>query len=745
MIDTWIKNDLDGVFEKHPVAVLIDQAGELAFLHGFLGRAYTLFTADGELEELYVKYLIERDPHPNGKTIILTHTPKEDLKYVREYCETNGCLEIAHLENYIKARVHQALNLNINLPRAELIAAARVSVGKDLTYWMDLCHKGGSEIFDLEKELLPFVHDPQMYEQEKYDPQLREVFYRKVQELLGQTYIAKPAATLAAEVVKTMLDGLACNACPPLLEAVYRNWLDSISYRNSLAGYLADYKLPKDTDIWKVSPSHPFRVVDYEWLKAIGADIGNKTTLPNHLARISRRLQNEQARALGITFWADVKTLLAFDPADIAYLGSFAECVEFYTHHFHALDTAIRNLYTEFLNQPDLLEPFQEYYRQLAAILLDKWFQYFKDYHENQTGLLQRIIDANPGRKVAIIVGDGIAYEIASRVAEKVNHACPLTKNVILADLPSETENNMSRVYMDNGATESVHANREKYLLEHNNKTTIAFINLDDVSDEASPAQVLICTSKDIDDMGEKLAQKALKYFPEAIDAFAKKIMQLLNSGFARVYLITDHGFVLTGLLSEADKITAHTIGETKKAERYLRTAESQPAKGKQWVELQKSSGSYKYLYVSRTLNPFKTPGVYGYAHGGASPQEIITPFFFWERSEMAANTLVVSIQNKAELKSVTGEVFPIILQAGKDAGDLFSFERKVQLVFFSGQAPVNKSDIITIQGGQSIKKEYAFDGKDGLAVLLLDAVTKEQLDRVEIKQNKDRDLGGLF
>ena len=745
MIDTWIKNDLERIYEKHPVAVLIDQAGELVFLHAFLRKTYTVFTADSELEELHVKYLIEREDHSAGKILILTRTPKDDLKYAREYCETNGCLEIAHLENYIKARVHQALNLNINLPKAELIAAAQVSVGKDLTYWMDLCHKGATEIFDLEKELLPFLHDPQKYEQEKYDPQLRAVFYRKVQELLGQTVIAKPAQTLASEVVKAMLDGLARGACLPLLEAVYRNWLDSVSYRDSLSGYLPGYKLPEDIDIWKVSPSHPFRQLDIEWLKAIGADIGNKTVLPNHLARITRRMQNEQAQALGITFWADVKALLAFDPADIAYLSSFVECVDFYSNHFYALDTAIRYLFTEFLNQPDLLEPFQEHYRQLAAILLDKWFRYFKDYRENQTGLLQRIINANPNQKIAVIVGDGIAYEIASLVAEKVNPAYPLTKNVILADLPSETENNMSRVYMDNEGTESVHANREKYLLEHNAKATIEFVNLDDVSGDASPAQVLICTSKDIDDLGGKLKQKALKFFPEAINTFANKIMLLLNSGFSRVYLITDHGFVLTGLLSGADKISVTTNGSVKIAERYIRATEQQVSNQAQLIEIQKDYDSYKYLYVSHTMNPFKTPGVYGYAHGGASPQELITPYFFWEGSKAASNTLIVNIQNKADLKSVTGEIFPITLRAGEGAGDLFSFERNVFLVFFSGQVQTNKSDIITLQSGATVTKNYTFDGKDELVVLLLDAVTKEQLDRAEIKQNKDRDLGGLF
>jgi len=66
--------------------------------------------------------------------------------------------------------------------------------------------------------------------------------------------------------------------------------------------------------------------VDEQWLKVISENIGNKDVLPNHLARISRRVQSDQTQALGIMFWRDVKTLLEFDPRDIAYLNSFSEC-----------------------------------------------------------------------------------------------------------------------------------------------------------------------------------------------------------------------------------------------------------------------------------------------------------------------------------------------------------------------------------------------------------------------------------
>jgi hypothetical protein len=255
----------------------------------------------------------------------------------------------------------------------------------------------------------------------------------------------------------------------------------------------------------------------------------------------------------------------------------------------------------------------------------------------------------------------------------------------------------------------------------------------------------LICTYKDIDDMGEKLQHKALKYFPETIDYFAKKITTLLNSGYLKVYLITDHGFVLTGLLSEADKISVTLEGVFEKAERYIRTVDQQASLMGNCIEVVKKYKHLNYLYFSKTMNPFKTPGEYGFSHGGVAPQELITPFFCWERADDSAPALTVTILNKEDLKSVTGELFQLKIQADKKAGDLFSLNRKVYLVFFSNKAQINKSDIFTIQREELITKEFTFDGNSEIEVHLLDAQTKVQIDKIIIKQNRDRDLGGLF
>ena len=43
------------------------------------------------------------------------------------------------------------------------------------------------------------------------------------------------------------------------------------------------------------------------------------------------------------------------------------------------------------------------------------------------------------------------------------------------------------------------------------------------------------------------------------------------------------------------------------------------------------------------------------------------------------------------------------------------------------------------------VKKEFRFGSNAELEVKIVDAITKEQLDKVVVKQNKARDLGGLL
>lgn len=757
MIDTWFNNDIAQIHNTHPVSVFIDERGDAEFLLKILDDKLEVYTANTELEELHAKYIIEKQIHntegKNKNFVIYTTVARDNLTFLREYCEVYGCVEIKYLENYIKDKVHKELKLNINLPKDEIIAAAQVSIGKNQTYWMDISHKGATEIFDLEKELLPFIHDPEGYINRKYDKTIQETFYRKVNELLNQAYIEKPPSTLASEVVTAMFNGLIANNCHPTLLAVYKKWLDSLSYSSSFLTYVSSYSVPSNINIWEVNTDHPFESIDKQWLKELGSQIAHgklvEILYSQRIISLKKRRDSKQVKARGISFWEDIIKLLEFEPAEINRLTSMDKCIEFYKSQFSAIDTAIRNLYTKFLNEPKIIEPFQSLYKGHIDLFLDKWFAHFDSYEEDQTGVLQRIIDNN-NQKIAIIVGDGVAYEVANQVADKVDETSKiaLEKDHILVDWPSITLNNMSHIYIDNGTVEPVKNKREKYFSSKNPDLMIDYINLEQVSDDALSGQVLICTYKDIDDMGDKLNNKALKYFQESIEFFAQKIHQLLDIGYSKVYLITDHGFVLTGMLSEADKIIDKPQGLTNTSERYIWTTERQGEYFRsRFIEKAKESvdGVYNYLYFAKNMNPFKTPSTYGFAHGGLAPQELITPYFCWFRDNLSDIGLKIEIDNKQDLSSVTGELYKIRVRAESSELNLFTQERKVALFFFANSKHINTSDMLTLEADETIDKEYAFDGYSEVHIQLIDAVSKELLDTVIVRKNNERDLGGLL
>ena len=96
------------------------------------------------------------------KSLFLHRPPRENLKFMREYCETCGCIEIKYLHNYVKEKVHSKLGLNLQLATDEIVTAAKISVGKSSDYWIDIVHKGGDRIFDIENEIYHFCMIPKI-------------------------------------------------------------------------------------------------------------------------------------------------------------------------------------------------------------------------------------------------------------------------------------------------------------------------------------------------------------------------------------------------------------------------------------------------------------------------------------------------------------------------------------------------------------------------------------------------------
>lgn len=740
MIDKWLKKDIEEIFAKHKIAVVVDESKNASFLLSTL-HDVKIIEVYNELDEIKAKYEIEKYKNSIDYFLIYTQIPKDKLKFLREYCETNYTLEIKFLHNYVNEKVHDYLRLNLSLSEDEIVTAAKVSVGNGEDYWRKLATKTG-EIFDLESQLLPFLHSPELYIK-NYDSKTAQMFFEKINTYIGQENIDKPATTLALEVVEFMFDGLAKNTIDKMLLNVYKKWLDSREYKQSFDSYLRKYELSQDIDILNVHPSHPFYQIDLKLLLEISKVLFDKSKLIYFIPKINQRIEDKQAINLNITFWNGIKTLIEFDEKTINSLFSIEECIKFYTSSFYMLDGAIRKIYTEFLDKQEILEPIQDYYKNLVVLFFDKWFQYFGEYKQNQTGTLQNIIDENI-LKTAIIVGDGITYEMSQNVARLVSKEYDFTNNIILTNYPSVTENNMSQIYISDGHIEKLLEKREKHIKENNKNKDIGFVYLEDV-DENTNFNYLVSQYKDIDELGDKMNNKALKYFAEAEQFFAAKIEMLLKNGYKKVYMIADHGFVLTGQLKESDKIEVNFQGKKFIDERFILTDEPQNYNQDLLVQIPMAYDGYNYIYFAKSMSPFKSVGSYGFSHGGISPQELITPFLSWENNTQGNNMLTVMISNKKELSSVTGNIFRIKIEAATHKKNIFSVSRTIDILLVVQGKVIQKMGNITLNDGDIENKEFNFNGYDKLEVQLLDANTKQQLDKITVIQNKTRDLGGLL
>ncbi|WP_207689218.1 PglZ domain-containing protein [Desulfonema limicola] len=601
MIDKWFTQDIEKILKEKNRIVISAPDKNAGFLLKLIPEKYPVFQTGNEIQELKAKYEIEKN-YPDKKIIIFTDTPREKMKFIREYCETCGCIDIKYLHNYVKEKVHRTLELNLPLTPDEVATAAKISIGKTDDYWRDLAHKGKSRLFDIGAEIHPFLNNPGEY-CNKLDNQVKKEFLSRLNKWLGRENIEQPPETLAKEAAEKILGSLITGSGEKKFKEVYKKWADSKKYEQSLDHYISETVHGFGDNIWSADVSHPFTSLDRLWVIDICRNLDNREYIQGKLDIIRKRDADKTGKKLYKTLWQDILSFLEFKTDAINSLSTFDKTLEFYTRHFYKLDTAVRRLYSFFLNEPEIIQPVHEYYTSILTLFLDKWHTSFKDYRENQTGLIEQILDNEPG-KCAIIAGDGITYEISVIVGEKLKNRYKTNCKFILADFPSTTENNMSRIYMKTGSIEPVHKKREEYLLDKYNEK-IGFISLDKVSYSTGNTQYLVCTCKDIDSIAEKMQQNALKFISQIEKELAEKIGQLIKCGYKKVYLTSDHGFVLTGLLSESDKIEFDFKGKTEKSERFVKTAEKQE-KTENLVEIKQSGEEFNYIYFIKAADPLK-------------------------------------------------------------------------------------------------------------------------------------------
>ena len=133
MIGQWFKQDIEALLARGKRAVVCDAHGSGAFLLKVLPPTVSVMTAHDELEELEVRYRAEKD-FPNKEVVFYTPMPKSEIKYLLEYAQTGGMIDLTDIEGYIKTRLFAAAGVNTSVDGDSLVMAARLSLDKDLNW-----------------------------------------------------------------------------------------------------------------------------------------------------------------------------------------------------------------------------------------------------------------------------------------------------------------------------------------------------------------------------------------------------------------------------------------------------------------------------------------------------------------------------------------------------------------------------------------------------------------------------------
>ena len=739
MIEKWLREELESKLTNNHRVVITDVSSCWEFLVDALCVNIPLVKSfanesswEHREEELFLRCKADKE-YKNTDVVFYVSGGLEQNSFLIEYARTGGCVELS--TESIRDTIFKKTGMQVSLSDAELKSACHVGIGKDVNWWKRIIQKIDS-ILLLEEDILYFLDSPNQFMQNQ-SPEVRKMYIQEFCNLLDQPLQEKPFDTFANEIAKHIFDGIVYGSINGKEYTIYTKWIDSREHEKSLKKHLSDYKIPSDIKLSQVNDNHCFSAVDRMLLSELVINLNNQKKVESILSKAKKRISNMNKNPYVAKWWPDITYILSYKNEQ--KYGSLDDIAVDYTSHHFNLDRSMRRILSYLLSSEDLIRPIQEYYDGLNNEFLSNWFANCDSYLENQSGYLVKLIK-DITRKTAIIVGDGLRYEVAESVASKIESNINISKSFMFAGLPSETEHNMSLLYTSEGKTIAEKSEREKKLSFETGKD-ITYLQLDQVN-ETTEGDILVLTYKDIDDAGEKMQQSMLRLVNEFEDLLVEKIQLLLHIGYQEVYLVTDHGFVLTGILDEADKISTDDIsGKKKVSERFVRTTESQNTY--KYISVPCEYGEYHYVCFSKSCRPFSSTGKYGYSHGGLSPQEVIIPNFKFTCSRN--NKLDVKISNKKDLTDVTGNVVTIKLSSGEELLDIMSIQRRVRVIVYSNEKEIDKSSILTIGVNNQTKVDLSLNNVETATVVVIDEDTKDQLDKAKVNKTQMRDLGGLL
>lgn len=733
MIGIWFKEDIERILAEHRYVVVTDANSEGEFLLKYLPENVKQLPVTDEYSEIEAKYLAESE-YADSPVVFYAKKRPDRLTFLQEYIQTSGLVVLDDMEAYIKQKLFAATSKNTQLSKEKLLLAAKLSDGKNINWWQSVAD-GITEPLQLEDWLLNFLHAPASTRQEM-DDTVWNVFRSEVYSLIEKPQTEQTAEQMAQEAVNVILQKLVDNDIEGLLLDVYYRWADSTEKADTLHKFVDNFVLPKDNNPLKVHPDHPFLILDQRVTKLLSDEMKFHHNTQAIVAFIKKRTKSKKAKTFKAGWLESVLLLSTFAIKGLNHINSYEEMAKYYVQTYAKLDTAMRKIFVAWLNDQETLRPLQEHYTVLNNELLSCWYGLSEKYIPTQKGLVVESFSTE--KRTAVIVCDGLRLEIAEAIVNGItDRNVKIERNTAFAVLPSVTENGMSALFGCEEPTMNAQARFNALKSVYKDATIMQL----DMLNDGTTAQRLVLIYGDIDQVGEKKQLNGLKDINNYELELKEKIAMLFRLGYRKIVLTTDHGFVLTGILDEADKEPQPKGNLLKIEERYVLTED--PLKASNLIEMTENYFNSNYQYYAKTDKPFVTKGSYGYAHGGFTPQECIIPAYVLniDSNDMA---LDVTISNKNELKAVTGNYFTVKLRAEGCDSDLFRSERKIKLMLYAGNTMVNGNIIYSMKPGETINVEFEMaNGID--KVVIVDKDTSAQIDSCTIKKSQSRDIDDLF
>jgi PglZ domain. len=724
MFNHWLISDIEEAARKSDRIVISDAKQFLTFVVKEL-KDYAIITLNSPEEEMNAR-LQAMTAHHNSKVIFLCFFPKKDIHQLIEFSGVGGYIDLDNPDRYIRTKLYKEGLGNVTLTEPKLLLAAKLSIGKDFTWWKGIVNET-IEPLNLNEHLALLISDPKQYEI-YHDEDVYSVLRDDLFRIMGKPTTPVDAPTLLRELANTILDGLANNSINSDLLDIYDMWSKDTELIPVLRSMIDKWSMPPAATPITAHNDHPFAEIDRRLLIIIGEKLRNNATTVDLTETIRHRISSRRASEFKAKWLSDLLTLLEFDTTELFRYDTLAKITEYYRTKFSMLDAAMRHLYVAWLAEPQLLRPLQELYESHLKSLLGIWFAVVDDkYKPSQFGLIVRALGSH--KKVAILICDGLRLEIAETIVSRVPKDVVIKRDVRNAKLPSVTENGMSALF---GIDEAVNSTSARFDNLRQVIPGVEIINYVDLGNGIS-ADRLVIMFGDIDQVGEHKGLAGLRDIDNYENELAYAIGRLHRLGYNDVFITADHGFVITGLLDEASKVPAPNGVDVK--ERFFLTDEI--ISQSNFIRREDNFPGSRYQYYAKTDRPFRTRGAYGYAHGGFTPQECLIPLYCFSTSS-TSDSVEAIIANKDSLSSVTGQFFTVKLKGNEAA-----IGSRLKVCLYSNGS-LAATAIVKIDESENGSAE--FESIDGiLSVIVQDPVSGIQLDNAPVKKSTSRDLDDLF